>query len=160
VEGVALAGVDLDDAEGLLGGGIEAGVHHPANPAPGIFDFFDGVEALDGKLGGDWSSVFGDDGLRGGLGLCGYCGDERDQDSKSNGNREVFAGCGFQSLSAFLDSLLANLRKRKSPRLLTGRGWVRERLEAVEMPLNRTKKSQKARKRFVLFLAVMGKNLG
>ncbi len=38
------------------------------------------------------------------------------------------------------------LRKRKRPRVCTGSRRVRERLEAVEIPLKRTKKSQKASK--------------
>jgi hypothetical protein len=36
---------------------------------------------------------------------------------------------------------------------------VRERLEAVEIPLKRTKKSQKARRKFFFLPVVMGKNL-
>ena len=55
--------------------------------------------------------------------------------------------------------LPAGLRNRKSPRLRTGRGCVRDRLEAVEIPLKRTKKSQNARIKFLLFLVGMGKNL-
>ena len=50
-------------------------------------------------------------------------------------------------------------RKRKSPRPRTGRGWVRERFEAVEMPLKRTKKSQNARNGPFFFSVGMGKNL-
>ena len=42
------------------------------------------------------------------------------------------------------------LRKRKSPRLCTGSGRVRDRFEAVEIPLKRTKKSQNARRKFFL----------
>ena len=44
-------------------------------------------------------------------------------------------------------------RKRKRPRRWTGSGRVRERLEAVEIPLKRTNQSQKARQR--LFVSVL-----
>ena len=37
------------------------------------------------------------------------------------------------------------VRKRKKPRVRRGRPWVRFRFDAVEMPLNRTRKSMKAR---------------
>ena len=47
------------------------------------------------------------------------------------------------------------LRKRKSPRVCTGSGRVRDRFEAVEIPLKRTKKSQNARRKFFLLPAVI-----
>jgi hypothetical protein len=54
---------------------------------------------------------------------------------------------------------LAGVRNRKRPRYRTGRLCVRERLEAVEMPLNRTKKSQNALKKPFLSRAAMKRNL-
>ncbi len=43
----------------------------------------------------------------------------------------------------------AGLRYRKIPRFFGGRRWVRAKLEAVEIPLKRTKKSKNARKKFL-----------
>lgn len=49
-------------------------------------------------------------------------------------------------------------RKRNRPRLRTGFLRVRDRFRAVEMPLNRTKKSQNARIRSLKLLSSMGKS--
>jgi hypothetical protein len=46
------------------------------------------------------------------------------------------------------------LRKRKRPRRRTGSGRVRERLEAVEMPLKRTNQSQKACQRDLVWVLI------
>jgi hypothetical protein len=54
--------------------------------------------------------------------------------------------------------LPSGLRKRKRPRVSSGRPWVRARFEAVEIPLNRMKKSRKARKKPLLSpLAIWGR---
>ena len=54
---------------------------------------------------------------------------------------------------------MAGLRKRKSPLVRSVRPCVRAKFEAVEMPLKRTKKSQNALKKPLLFSEDMGKNL-
>src|SRR4051812_616247 len=47
------------------------------------------------------------------------------------------------------------LRNRNRPRRRTGSGRVRERFEAVEMPLNRTNQSQKARQRVLVWVLML-----
>lgn len=46
---------------------------------------------------------------------------------------------------------LVGLRKRNSPLLFNGLPCVRDRLEAVDTPLKRIKKSQNARRKLFLF---------
>jgi hypothetical protein len=48
----------------------------------------------------------------------------------------------------------SGLRNRKSPRLLIGVLRVRDRLETVETPLNRTKKSRKALQKLFFFALI------
>jgi hypothetical protein len=50
-------------------------------------------------------------------------------------------------------------RKRNNPRVRSGLPCVRSRFEAVETPLNRTKKSRNARKKLFLSLRIVTSNL-
>ena len=63
---------------------------------------------------------------------------------------------GSGAPSYFPGGFAGGLRKRKRPRRRTVRPWVRERLDSVETPLKRTKKSQNFCKRLFLGFEVMG----
>jgi hypothetical protein len=55
------------------------------------------------------------------------------------------------------DRLFLRERKRNIPRVSNGRPWVRARFDAVEIPLNRMKKSRNARKNPLLLPVAIGK---